>query len=257
MPETLVSELTESSAEEPARVEPGPEPRADARPDPQRELPFPEPSAEELPALVEAVLFVSDGPVDEAALARALGVPRRALNAGLDTLAEAVRRRGVRLQRGPEGAQLVTAPEAAAVVEHYLGLETGRRLSTAALETLAVVAYRQPVTRATIEAVRGVNSDASIATLRARDLIAEAGRTEGPGRPAIFVTTQRFLQHFGLERPEQLPGLHELLPAVEAATERTPAGPIAIEGPRSEYDDGTTAEHDHGEAPQSDAAGGA
>jgi segregation and condensation protein B len=116
----------------------------------------------------------------------------------------------VRLQRGPEGAQLVTAPEAAPYVEYFLGLEAQRRLSNAALETLAIVAYRQPVTRATVEAVRGVNSDASIATLRARGLLDEGGRAPGPGRPTLFVTTQRFLEHFGLERPEDLPPLEDL-----------------------------------------------
>jgi segregation and condensation protein B len=113
----------------------------------------------------------------------------------------------VRLQRGPDGAQLVTAPESAAHVEYFLGMEAARRLSTAALETLAIVAYRQPVTRGTIETIRGVSSDAAVATLRARGLIAEGGRAEGPGRPVLWVTTQRFLHHFGLERPSDLPPL--------------------------------------------------
>ena len=170
----------------------------------------PEPSAEALPALIEALLFVSDGPVEEGALARALQVPRRTLERALQPLAESLAGRGVRLQRGPEGAQLITAPEAAPYVEYFLGLEEQRRLSSAALETLAIVAYRQPVTRATVEAVRGVNSDASIATLRARGLLDEGGRAPGPGRPTLFVTTQRFLEHFGLERPEDLPPLEDL-----------------------------------------------
>ena len=170
----------------------------------------PEPSAEALPALIEALLFVSDGPVEEGALARALQVPRRTLERALQPLAESLAERGVRLQRGPEGAQLITAPEAAPYVEYFLGLEAQRRLSSAALETLAIVAYRQPVTRATVEAVRGVNSDASIATLRARGLLDEGGRAPGPGRPTLFVTTQRFLEHFGLERPEDLPPLEDL-----------------------------------------------
>jgi segregation and condensation protein B len=171
----------------------------------------PAPSDEQLPQRIEALLFVSDGGVDEGVLARALGVTRRRLDRALDALAEALREhgRGVRLQRGPEGAQLVTAPEAAAYVEYFLGLESARRLSTAALETLAIIAYRHPVTRGTIEGIRGVSSDAAIATLRARGLIADGGRAEGPGRPVLWVTTQRFLQHFGLERPEDLPPLPE------------------------------------------------
>ncbi len=171
---------------------------------------FDEPSAEALPGLVEALLFVADGPTVEPALARALGVAPRQLRDALDTVAERLDGHGIRLLRGPEGVQLVTAPDAAAVVEHFLGLESGRRLSTAALETLAVVAYRQPVTRAAIEAVRGTSSDAVLATLRARGLIVRVGRADGPGRPALYGTTQRFLEHFGLEQAGDLPGLDEL-----------------------------------------------
>ena len=167
-------------------------------------------SVDALPALIEALLFVSDGPVEAGALAQALGVSRRRVEQALEPLAGSLGERGVRLQIGPEGVQLVTAPESAAHVEHFLGLEAKRRLSPAALETLAIVAYRQPVTRATVESIRGVNSDAAIATLRSRELIAVGGRAPGPGRASLFVTTQRFLEHFGLERPDQLPALDEL-----------------------------------------------
>lgn len=160
-----------------------------------------------LPALIESLLFVGDGPVETSVLARALNVSRRLLEQALEQLAQSLEEHGNRLQIGPEGVQLVTAPEAAPYVEYFLGLEAQRKLSNASLETLAVVAYRQPVTRATIESIRGVNSDAAIATLRARGLIVENGRAPGPGRPLLFVTTQRFLEHFGLERPEDLPEL--------------------------------------------------
>lgn len=168
--------------------------------------------SEQLPAIIEALLFVSDGPVDLTLLIRTLDVPRKAAREALDTLGELLRdqQRGIRLQRGPDGAQLVTAVEAADPVERLLGLEGSRRLSTAALETLAIVAYRQPVTRALMESIRGVNCDAAIATLRARGLISIVGRAPGPGRPALFASTQRFLEHFGLEGPEDLPALPEL-----------------------------------------------
>ena len=172
--------------------------------------PFEEPSAEALPALVEALLFVADGPTTEPALARVLGVAPRALRDALDGVAERLAGHGMQLLRGPEGVQLVTAPEAAVAVEHFLGLESGRRLSTAALETLAVVAYRQPVTRVAIEAIRGTSSDAVLATLRARGLIVRVGRADGLGRPALYGTTQRFLEHFGLGDAGELPGLDEL-----------------------------------------------
>lgn len=190
-----------------------------------------------LPALVEALLFVTDGPVEAATLARALGVTPGRVRRALDELREQLHGRGVRLQLGPEGAQLVTAPQAAEHVETFLGLEASRRLSTAALETLAIIAYRQPVTRATIESVRGVNSDGSIATLRSRALIEEAGRAPTPGRPALFVTTQRFLEHFGLERAQDLPELDDYeLPPPDGTT------PLPLpEVPPAPNDDGGAA----------------
>jgi len=183
---------------------PEPEPAAPDAPEAFEDL-------RQLPLLLEALLFVADHPVEEAYLARALDVsPQRVMRA-LDELADSLREagRGVRVQRGPEGVLLVSAPEAAAPVERFLGLELSRRLSTAALETLAIIAYRQPVTRGQIDGVRGVSSDGAIQTLRARGLIEPAGYANGPGRPTLFRTTQRFLQHFGLERTGQLPPLPE------------------------------------------------
>ena len=175
-----------------------------------------------LPQLLEALLFVADEPIAPSVLARALELTPRQVRRGLDDLADTLRdeHRGVRLQQGPDGTQLVTASEAATAVENFLGIEANRRLSNAALETLAIVAYRQPVTRSSIEAIRGVNSDGSVATLRARGLIEGVGRAPGPGRPLLFSTTQRFLEHFGLERPDDLPPLPEdveLLPEMDGA----------------------------------------
>jgi segregation and condensation protein B len=169
--------------------------------------------------VLEALLFVADGPVEESALARVLGITRRQLEPLLVALAEAMRERGLRVQRGPDGVQLVTAPAAATYIEQFLGLESGRRLSSAALETLAIIAYRQPVTRATLEAIRGVNSDGAVDTLRARGLVDMTGRADGPGRPALFSTTQKFLEYFGLERSEELP---ELPPEVAEAAANLP-----------------------------------
>ena len=165
----------------------------------------------QLPLLLEALLFVADHPVEEAYLARALEVSLQRVTSALDELGDSLREsgRGVRVQRGPEGVVLVSAPEAAGPVERFLGLELNRRLSTAALETLAIIAYRQPVTRGQIDGVRGVSSDGAVQTLRARGLIEPAGYANGPGRPTLFRTTQRFLQHFGLERTGQLPPLPE------------------------------------------------
>ncbi|MEZ4553632.1 MAG: SMC-Scp complex subunit ScpB [Dehalococcoidia bacterium] len=177
----------------------------------------PAPPIEQVQSIIEALLFVADGPVAPASLAKVIGLPPRSIEGPIEALAEALRARGLRLQRGPEGVQLVTAPFASTYVEQFLGLESAKRLSTAALETLAIVAYRQPVTRGQVEAIRGVNSDAALDTLRTRGLVDIIGRADTAGRPAIFGTTQRFLEHFGLERPEDLPPLPEEVAGIAAA----------------------------------------
>ena len=166
---------------------------------------------ESLTQLLEALLFVADEPTSASTLGRALDLTPSQVRNGLEELAQKLHRgtSGLRLQQGPDGAQLVTAPEVSSTVEHFLGLEANRHLSDAALETLAIVAYRQPVTRHVIDRIRGVNSDGAISTLRRRELIEGVGRAPGPGRPLLFSTTQRFLEHFGLERADELPPLPE------------------------------------------------
>ena len=126
--------------------------------------------------------------------------------------------RGIRLQRHANAAQLVSMPEAADVIETYLGLDLTTKLSRAALEALAIVAYRQPVTRPHIEAIRGVNSDGVIRTLHHRGLIEEVGRLEQAGRPILYGTTFEFLQYFGLDTLDELPPLEEDM--LEILTER-------------------------------------
>ncbi|MBI2940308.1 MAG: SMC-Scp complex subunit ScpB [Chloroflexi bacterium] len=162
--------------------------------------------------LIESILLVAQEPVSLDRLGAVLGLDRQAIERALQGLALALRSRGARLQWSSNGESgqsvaLVTAPEAAVAVERFLRLEEPGRLSPAALETLAIIAYQQPVTRAQVEAVRGVNSDRAISTLQARGLIAEVGRLETVGRPALFSTTAEFLQAFGLERIEALPPL--------------------------------------------------
>ena len=162
-----------------------------------------------LAAALEALLFVADTPVEVAELARGLDVSVAATRGLLESLAEALRSRGLRLQWHGAQVQLVTAPEAGPYIERFLGGRGEQRLSPAALETLAIIAYKQPITRPHIEAIRGVDSGRAIATLRARELVEEVGRAETAGRPALFGTTMRFLEYFGLERPSDLPPLHE------------------------------------------------
>jgi segregation and condensation protein B len=167
------------------------------------------PEPDELLPILEAVLFVADAPVDIAALARTVNAPRQEVIDRLEELAEACRERGVRLQHTGDLVQLVSAPRTAAYVERFLGLEHPP-LTNASLETLAIIAYRQPITRAGIESVRGVDCDGPIRTLTARGLIEEVGRAPVVGRPTLFGTTVRFLEYFGLEKPDDLPPLPQL-----------------------------------------------
>lgn len=160
-----------------------------------------------LPERLESLLFVTDGPVSIGRLADALGTTAARVEGALATLESAYAERGLRLQWMGREVQLVTAPEAAASVERLLGLETKMRFSRAALETLAIVAYRQPVTRPEIEAIRGVGSDSVIRTLLSAGLVEERGRAPTVGRPVLFGTTFEFLQHFGLRSIEELPPL--------------------------------------------------
>ncbi len=160
-----------------------------------------------LEARVEALLFVAEDPPSIAQLARALEAPLEAVEAALDALHERLKDRGLRLQRKGDRVQLVSAPEAAEDVQRFLGLNATPRLSTAALETLAIIAYRQPITRAEIEAIRGVNCEGVLRTLLAKGLIEEVDRAEGPGRPIRYGTTFLFLQHFGLRSLSDLPPL--------------------------------------------------
>ncbi len=164
----------------------------------------------ELPLLarLEALLFAAPGPVSAQQLAAALDIPTREVKQALDAYAESLQGRGLRLQRHQQRVQLTTAPEAAPWVERLLGLEATSRLSQAALEALAIIAYQQPVTRPQVNAIRGVNSDGVMRSLLSKGLIEEVGRAEGPGRPILYGTTTDFLQHFGLNSLDELPPLN-------------------------------------------------
>ncbi|NLF66560.1 MAG: SMC-Scp complex subunit ScpB [Chloroflexi bacterium] len=161
----------------------------------------------EAAALLESMLFVASGPVSLQRLARTLDVSPEVVRGLLRALEAEYAGRGLRLQWSGNEVQLTTAPEAAAVVERFLGLETTSRLSQAALEVLAIVAYMQPATRPEIDDIRGVNSDGALRTLLSRGLLEEVGRRETPGRPILYGTTPDFLQYFGLGSLQELPPL--------------------------------------------------
>ena len=166
-------------------------------------------SESELISVVESLLFVADEPVPVTRLVGILEVSEDAVEAALGDLEEVCRARGIRLQRKGDRVQLASAPEAAPYIERFLGLDLTARLSPAALEVLAIVAYRQPITRAQIEAVRGVSCDAVLRTLVSRGLLEEVGRLEQAGRPILYGTTFQFLQHFGLNTLSDLPPLKD------------------------------------------------
>jgi len=162
-------------------------------------------SALSLAAKIEAMLFVAPEPATVQQLAAALEVRTDLVDAALKELDQSLAGRGLRLQRHAGRVQMTTAPELAPLVERFLGLEATTRLSRAALETLAIVAYRQPVTRPQIDSIRGINSDSMMRSLLNKGLIQESGRTEGPGRPIIYSTSAEFLQHFGMDSLAALP----------------------------------------------------
>lgn len=162
-----------------------------------------------LPALCEALLFVVAAPVTADELASALGVPRAAVEAALAELAAHLAPRGVQLQRLDDRYTLVSAPGAARAVTRLLGLSRVERLSPAALEALAVVAYRGPVTRGEVDAIRGVDSSGVLHTLAARGLIEAIGRRATVGSPIEYAVAPAFLRHFGLASLDDLPPLGE------------------------------------------------
>ena len=173
----------------------------------------------ELKSLIESLLFVADRPAAVEDLATAMEVDQEVIESALQALDAEYQERGIRLQRKGELVQLVSAPEAGPVIERFLGIEISGRLSAAALETLSIVAYRQPVTRSQIEAIRGVRSDGILRSLVRRGLLEALGRAETVGRPILFGTTFEFLQQFGLQDLHALPNWEELGRALEEHVE--------------------------------------
>lgn len=161
----------------------------------------------QLAGLVESLLFVAPDPVRITALASALEEPAEQIEEALAHLSDLQHDRGVQVQRARDRVQLVSSPDSAPYIERFLGLDLVVKLSPAALETLAIIAYRQPVTRAQIDEWRGVNSDGVLRTLLHRGLVEQGERLEQAGRPFHYHTTFDFLQHFGLQSLEDLPPL--------------------------------------------------
>jgi len=176
-------------------------------------------------AALEALLFVAERPLSRKEIANLAGVPADVVDARLGDLEVALRDRGVQLVISGERVALATSPEAGALIARYVGVDTVR-LSPASLETLAIVAYRQPVTKSAVERIRGVDSDYTIRSLLHRRLVVELGRADAPGRPILYGTAFEFLERFGLSSLDELPPLD-----VDVAARLAEDGAAAFEDP--------------------------
>ena len=180
-------------------------------------------------AILEALLFVAERPLGRAELGRLLGCDRETVDALVGDLEVSLAGRGIRLIAAGDHVALATAPEAGPVIARYVGADAGR-LSPSALETLAIVAYRQPVTKAIVERIRGVDSDYTLRSLAHRRLVVELGRAEAPGRPILYGTGIEFLARFGLATLDDLPPLDAETAGPLADLAGAPAAPAGAGG---------------------------
>jgi len=199
------------------------------------------PDADEAPgelteAQLEALLFVAERPLGRREIAALAGVDRATVDARLGDLEVSLRRRGIRLVLAGDRVELATAPVAGALIARYVGADA-IRLSPASLETLAIVAYRQPVAKSAIERIRGVDSDYTIRTLLHRRLVVELGRSDAPGRPFLYGTGFEFLERFGLTSLDELPPLD-----VDVAARLAEEGGVAVASDRRDPGDASAPE---------------
>ena len=193
-------------------------------------------------AALEALLFVAERPLSRREIGSIAGVDRATVDARLGDLEISLAGRGIRLIASGDRVELATAPDAGPLVARYVGSDA-TRLSPASLETLAIVAYRQPLTRSVIERIRGVDSDYSLRTLLHRRLVVELGRSDAPGRPFLYGTGFDFLERFGLTSLDEMPPLDAQVAGrlVELDDDPKP-GRLGLAGPDAETDPDDTVE---------------
>jgi segregation and condensation protein B len=215
--------VANGSLPEPADAAGGPEP-VDGGLDAVERAEEPAGAGQLSEATLEALLFVAERPLTRREIATLAGVGRDTVDARLGDLEVTLRERGIRLILSADRVELATAPEAGALIARYVGADAVR-LTSAALETLAIIAYRQPVTKAIVERIRGVDSDYSIRGLLHRRLVTELGRSDAPGRPILYGTGFDFLERFGLTTLDDLPPLDaDVAGRLEDPGETGPAG---------------------------------
>jgi segregation and condensation protein B len=168
----------------------------------------------EIKSVLESLLLVSDEPLSPAKTAEVLEISEREAEQALDELANDLQRdeRGIQLRRIAGGYRFFTHPGHAHYIEKLVVSWDSRRLTQAALETLAVIAYKQPVAKAEISAIRGVSADAAVASLMSKGLVKELGREKSPGSPILYGTSRLFLEKFGINHLKDLPPLAEFEP---------------------------------------------
>jgi len=159
---------------------------------------------------IESILFIADKPVSVKELANITGFMVTDIQSALRDLSLEYEKRGICFARKGEFISFFTAPDCASYVSKYLNEELRHDLSTASLETLAIITYKQPLTRLEIEEIRGVNSDQTLRNLMIRGLVAEVGRKETIGRPILYGTTMEFVQYFGLLEEKNIPKFDDL-----------------------------------------------
>ena len=174
-------------------------------------------SVQDIQRAVEAILFAAGYPVKYEKLSEVIGLPQRDLRALISAMAEGYRDRGIQLLMYPDACQLTTREVFAPYIREALGIKRGGNLSASSLEVLAVVAYNQPVTRAYVDAIRGVDSSYAVTSLLDKGLIEAVGRLDAPGRPMLYGTTEKFLRVFGLSSLADLPETEALDAAASQA----------------------------------------
>jgi len=164
-------------------------------------------------SVLESLLFVSGEPVAACSLTKATDVPEPEIRKSMNELIGEYRDRnsGIIIAEIADGYQMVTNPDSSAWVKKFKNINQSNKLSQPALETLAIIAYKQPITRLEIDQLRGLNSDGAVKTLLDKRLIKIIGKKESPGRPFLYGTTKEFLQYFGLKNLSDLPPINDFL----------------------------------------------